>query len=98
MKSPIIFYRPDFCPNCKKNSIELFDFFNSPMKYNLIADKYMTREPVSFLINKKAIYRMRCRSCGKIFQIRWEGEYPLPDYYPSHKDNREFISNFKKMK
>lgn len=92
MKQPIILHRPDFCDICKKQAIEIFDYFNNPMRYSKIVDAYERRQSIDGLLDKRAIYRMRCRSCGHVYSIRWEDEYPLPDLYPYHKSNQLFLS------
>ena len=40
--------------------------------------------------NSYTIYRMRCRTCGRVFPIRYEGTYPVPD--------RKSEQNFDKFK
>ena len=97
MKTPVLFHRPDFCPRCKRNTIEVFDYFNNPMGYTKIIDRYEKRAPVDDLLNRRAIYRMRCKSCSKVYAIRWDGPYPIPDVYPTHENNREFIAFFSQM-
>lgn len=97
MKTPVIFHRPDFCPRCKRTMIEVFDYFNNPMGYSKIIDRFEAGAPLDGLLDKRAIYRMRCKGCSVVYDIRWEGQYPLPDIYPSHKDNKEFLIQFRQM-
>ena len=98
MNNPIIYYGPNFCLKCKNRSIEIFNYFNYPMGYDKIANAFMSGYPVGTLLDKSAIYKMRCRKCGTNYSIRWEGEYPVPDLYKSHRDNREFLQMFKALK
>ena len=93
-KNPILIFGPDYCKKCKTRSIEIFDFFNNPMGYNAISNAYMQGIPNNGMLDKRAVYRMRCRRCATVFQIRWDNHYPVPDLYPANKDYKQFVQEF----
>lgn len=74
---PIQYIRYDNCPNCHRNTIELFSYDNYPMHYSEAVLSYMNGDK-SIQYNKYSIYRMRCRGCGKIYNIVWRDEFPVP--------------------
>lgn len=93
-KNPILHFGPRYCRYCKTNSIEIFDYFNNPMGYATIADSYMKYLPAGGILDKKVVYKMRCRRCGKEYRIRNDNGYPVPDLYPDNENYAEFIRLF----
>lgn len=96
-KTPILIYGPDYCKKCKTKSIEIFDYFNNPMGYRSISNAYTQGIPNKDLLNKRAVYRMRCRRCGTVFQIRWDNHYPVPDLYTENAKYEQFMKEFEIM-
>lgn len=95
---PIRILGPDFCKACNTRSIELFDYWNNPMRYHDIAKDYMEFKPNRFaMFNKKTVYKLRCRNCGKNYPIRWDRGYPVPDLYKENKDNRFFMTRYREV-
>jgi hypothetical protein len=74
--NPIIFNRPDMCPNCKSQKVELMSFNNYPQGYGWAVDAYLSGYSVSF--DKYEIRSMRCKSCTKEFVIDWTYGFPKP--------------------
>lgn len=74
--SPILFNRPDMCPNCKSQKIELISFNNYPQGYSGAVDAYLSGYAVTF--DKYEIRSMRCKSCTKEFVIDWTYGFPKP--------------------
>ena len=92
---PIIFYGPDWCKACNTRSIELFDYWNNPMRYHDMVKDYMAFKPNRFaILNKKTVYRLRCRNCGKDYTIRWDRGYPVPDLFIEDIDNKSFMQQY----
>ena len=86
----------DRCHNCESDySLELYDYFNTPMGYRSIIDSFMNNNesmPKS-LLNKRAFYNIRCKKCGTCYPIRWVHGYPLPDF--GTDDYKTFLREFK---
>lgn len=98
IKNGLIIYGPDFCKKCNMRAIEIFDYFNSPMGYHNVAKDYMKGEPNKFAImQRKTIYKMRCRNCGTTYNIRWDRGYPVPDLYTENESNRAFMIQYKNL-
>lgn len=94
-KYPLKIYGPDFCRNCNRKSIELFDYWNNPMRYHDMVKDYLEFKPNRFtILNNKTVYKLRCRSCGKNYAIRWDRGYPVPDLYNENKNNNFFMSKY----
>lgn len=73
---PFIEIRPDICPFCKAQRIELFSFNNYPQDYSKAVNAHLSGFEVSY--NKWEIRFMKCRSCNKEFTIDWSGGFPRP--------------------
>ena len=78
MWKPVQFSRPDLCQRCKKQAIEIYDYFGNSLNYKSIVDKWMNGIPIK-LDNRYPIYSMKCKACGKEYKIVWNDEFPLPD-------------------
>lgn len=91
----IPFDRPDKCPKCETEfSLEIYDYFNSPMGLRSIIDLYMGGEgSPKGAINKRAFYTIRCKKCGQCYPIKWISGFPLPDF--GTVDIRTFMREFK---
>lgn len=90
-----IFYRMDRCQNCNSEySLEIYDYFNTPMGYRSIIDLFTAGKqmPKSYL-NKRAFYTIRCKKCGKCYPIKWVRGFPLPDF--GTDDFKMFLREFK---
>lgn len=98
VKYPIIYFGPDMCPKCKNRTIEIFDYFNNPMGYSKLLDLWNKGKPITEIIDKRSIYKMRCRSCGTNYSIRYYGEIPLPDLFKLDEKNWAFMDKYKTMK
>lgn len=93
LRNPIIVYGHDFCPYCKRHSIEVYSYQNFPLGYSEMIKDFPLEKPDDSMpkkFNSYTIYRMRCRTCGRVFPIRYEGTYPVPD--------RKSEQNFDKFK
>lgn len=76
---PILLQRYDYCPRCGQHSIELFDYNNYKLNYTKAVLQYMqTGNPYNSYLDKRNIYRMRCKGCGKVYQIKWQNNFPMP--------------------
>lgn len=73
---PLIAIRPDICPYCKAQRIEIFSFNNYPQDYSKAVNAYFSGFDVSY--NKWEIRSMKCRSCNKEFIIDWSTGFPKP--------------------
>ena len=90
--SPITFFGPRSCRQCKKTAIEIYDYYGNPIGYEaILARKAMGLESG---LDHRAIYEMKCRNCGVKYQIIWRDGYPYPDI---HKEplSQQFIKSFK---
>lgn len=76
LTNPIIFNRPDMCPRCKSQKIELISFNNYPQGYSGAVDAYLSGYAVNF--DKYEIRSMKCKSCTKEFVIDWAYGFPKP--------------------
>jgi len=88
-------FGPQYCRACKKNTIELYDYFNNIMGYKYISKEFIEGKPPRDVFDKRTVYTLRCRSCGKAFPIRWVRGYPVPNLYEDYYEN--FMDNFKEM-
>lgn len=75
--NPIQILRYDNCPICKRNSIEVFNTNNIPMNYSKAVLEYMSTGN-NTQYNRTAVYKMKCRGCGKEFSIVWIDGFPRP--------------------
>lgn len=80
MNNPIIFERADYCPRCMRNTIEAFDYFNNRMGLKKAADMSFANMEVPDNYFKRDIFRLRCKSCGATYRIRWFRGCPYPIY------------------
>lgn len=96
LKQPMEFDRWDFCPNCGRNKIEMFNFFNSPMHYSSIVDKFI-RGDLIVDSHKYEAYMMRCTACGKCYDIIWDGNFPMPMKRGDYR-KLNFIKQFQSYK
>lgn len=76
LPAPFIVDRPDICPYCKAQRIELLSFNGYPQNYSSAVDAYLRGYNISF--NKYEIRSMRCKSCNKEFTIDWTSGFPMP--------------------
>lgn len=78
---------PSECPNCGKNTINIYDKFGRMINYSLLA-KYNTVDQIYDKIIKSDLKYMKCSSCNKDFILDWTRS-KIP--YPSNKDKyKEF--------
>ena len=87
-KLPVLFFREDNCPNCEWDSIELFDYFNTPLGYKYLVDRKRRGEEIN-IFDRKTVYRARCKRCGKTYDIMWKNGFPVPVKFDHFK-----IENF----
>lgn len=92
--SPILNIRPDICPICKAQRIELFSFNGYPQKYSEAVNYMLQGYDVKF--NQYEIRYMKCQHCNKEFVIDWSGGFPRPlrDTFKSDRFFQEFFSGF----
>ena len=70
----------NFCPKCKTESLEIYDYFNTPQGYKKIADLYSANKAIDrAFLNRKEFYTIRCKRCGQAYPIRWEYGFPMAD-------------------
>ena len=87
-------YRMDYCPNCNTENLEIYDYFNNPLGYKAIIDKYQAGERIQKgMINHRVFYTIRCKKCGRTYPIVWRRGYPLPDHNPLNY--KTFMSEFR---
>ena len=101
MNNMIKVYRPDYCVECKTpRSIEIYNFFNSPIGYSKVLDDIEHGLEITF--DKVPLYYARCRSCKRKFVIFWKDIIPgvlLPTpYSANHSSIEVFLSNYSKRK
>ncbi|WP_301067248.1 hypothetical protein [uncultured Duncaniella sp.] len=96
LKDPMEFERWDFCPNCGRNRVELFSFFNSPMHYAKMVDAFIRGEHIQDYF-KYAAYMMRCTACGKCYDIVWDGNFPMPMKKGDYR-KQNFIKQYQSYK
>lgn len=92
--NPFEFMRFDRCHKCDWEDIELFDYFNRPLNYNQIVTDHMLGKS-SIILDKKAVYRMRCTRCKHTYTIIWDNDFPRPMWEEDSRLDR-FINNFSK--
>jgi hypothetical protein len=93
MYAPITFFRPELCQACKNQTIEIYDYYGNPLGYTKVIDRRELKLDPE--LDKRAVYQMKCRRCGVIYDIVWVDGYPLPDLRaPTLK--QQFINLFKK--
>ena len=90
MWNPVSFSRPDLCPKCNNQGIEIYDYFGHPLNYRHIIDRWMNGLSNN-LDNKYPIYIMKCKNCGCLYNIIWNNDYPLPDFRSGGGLYKEFI-------
>lgn len=70
--------RNDHCPVCDSDrSLEVYDMKNRPVRFTLFIDGGNLDR-----LKTKSLSYLKCRKCGAIFKIDWEGNespYPLTD-------------------
>lgn len=76
MIEPIKFIRPDVCPNCKAQRIELISFNGYPQHYSEAVTNYLKGKMTYF--DKYEIRSMKCKSCNKEYIIDWSSVFPKP--------------------
>ena len=76
IQQPIRFIRPDICPYCKSQKIELLSFNGYPQHYSDCVTDYLRGKAVIF--NKYEIRSMKCKACNKEFIIDWSSGFPKP--------------------
>lgn len=92
-KSIIIRTRPDICPICKCQEIDVISFRGIPQHYSDAVNAYFSGHRVSF--DKYDINFMMCLACGHKFHIVWENDFPFPslDDFNRIKFLKNFIDN-----
>lgn len=89
---PMLFFPYNYCPNCKRNTIELYSWHNYPQHYQRIIDNFeMTGEVPE--LNKYGIFTMRCSSCAREYNIIWRDKLPTPELGTFYSNT--FMSKFK---
>lgn len=79
LEDPILRQRYDYCPRCGQHALDLFDYNNYRLNYSKAVLQYMqTGDPFNSYLDKRNIYKMRCRGCGKEYQIKWQDGFPMP--------------------
>jgi hypothetical protein len=69
--------RPDLCPICgKERAVECYNRMNAPMRFRYIVDSYIRNGKIN--MGHIPVTHMKCRECGKIFDIRWDNGVPYP--------------------
>lgn len=101
MNNMIKVYRPDYCVECRTpRSIEIYNFFNSPIGYSKVLDDMERGLEIAF--DKVPLYYARCRSCKRKFIIFWKDAMPgvpIPvPYNADHSSIEVFLSNYAKRK
>ena len=88
--NPIIEERPDICPHCRAQRVELFSFNGYPQNYRDAVDAYLRGYNIEY--NKYEIRTMKCKSCNKEFVIDWSSGFPRPlrDVYKTNRFFSEF--------
>lgn len=74
---PMIFYPLNFCPKCKSTAIELYTWHNYAQNYGKMLTGFKHGE-IASVLNKYAIYTMKCSKCGHKFDIHWKQGIPTP--------------------
>lgn len=96
MNNMIKVYRPDYCIECNTpRSIEIYNFFNSPIGYSKVIDDIEKGLQISF--DKVPLYYAKCKNCRRKFTIFWENDVPIP-YGNNHHAINTFMSNYKERK
>jgi len=97
LTNPLIHYRYDFCHKCNRQSIECYDFFNSPIGYTrLVNAKLAGKNWETQMPRNKTIFSMECKSCGEQYIICYDSKDFFP--YPTEKNffpNRAFFAGYK---
>lgn len=84
----------NFCPKCKTESLEIYDYFNTPQGYKKIADLFSAGKKMDrAFLNHREFYTIRCKKCGQAFPIRWEYGFPMAE--ASTLNTKLFMSAFK---
>ena len=92
MLNPIVFQSPRLCHRCNKKTIEIFNIFGARLGYDKILERKEQGYPDAGL-DKYAVTKMKCLSCGQLYNIIWVGGFPYPDYnHIKRKDH--FINLF----
>ena len=85
MINPVRRILPSECPNCKKESLSLYDNRDRRINYSLLC-KYNTFDQIKKKIEKSNLRYMKCDNCKSIFILDWtKKEIP----YPATKDKYE---------
>ena len=80
--------RADYCSKCDTRfSLELYTVNNNPLRFSEAISKNITEN----LKRYKPKY-FKCRNCGRIYGIRWEGDKPYPLYNSTMDD---FLNGYK---
>lgn len=87
---PIKYYKPYFCFNCKKNSIELYNFNSKVLNY-----KWVLSDSFNVQKLKSPIGFFKCTNCGKVYRIKYNNKgQPIPiesDDYDLKSFEEDFI-------
>lgn len=87
MKKVVRRLLPSECPNCKMNSLSLYDKYDRRINYSLLC-KYNSFSQIKRKIEKTDLKYMRCDNCKSVFILDWTKK-DIP--YPSTKEKyREF--------
>lgn len=92
-KDAVIFYPYNYCHYCKTNSIEVYSWHNYAQNYQKMLDQHALDGSTMPVLDKYAIFTMRCSKCGKEYKMVWEDGIPRPIY--DNFDLDVFMDNFK---
>lgn len=91
LRNPIVFNRPDYCPNCNTNSIEIYNGKNQPCRLTL----HLNMGRIDKLISENQLMYMKCNHCKRQYKINWMDS---ETFIPMNDENffiNKFIANFK---
>lgn len=87
----IEFLREDYCMECNKSSIELYNIRNQPMGYSKILDNSVVLDNI---INTTELSHFQCKTCGIGYGIHWL----KPEFFPIPLRNVFILDNFEENK
>lgn len=70
---PYYFLRPDICPNCGEQSLELYNRYDDSMR---LTDAIENKE--EDILQKLNARYFRCTRCGADYPINWVFGKPIP--------------------
>lgn len=85
--NPVRRILPSECPNCRNNTISIYDKFDRRVNYSLLT-RYNSPEQIKKKLEKSDLKYMRCDVCKSVFALDWTRK-EIP--YPVDKDKyKEF--------